>query len=61
MKRVLVKSVFDAFDYVMDHYYPAGLEDLLHVRIPTQSFPYKIPIQRDLDWSFGKISFVKAY
>ena len=27
MKRVLVKSVFDAFDYVMDHYYPAGLED----------------------------------
>ncbi|MBQ6454159.1 MAG: hypothetical protein IJJ14_07365 [Coriobacteriales bacterium] len=24
MKRVLVKSVFDAFDYVMDHYYPAG-------------------------------------
>ena len=28
MKRVLVKSVFDAFDYVMDHYYPAGLEDL---------------------------------
>ena len=28
MKRVMVKSVFDAFDYVMNHYYPAGLEDL---------------------------------
>lgn len=28
MKRVLVRSVFDAFDYVMAHYYPAGLEDL---------------------------------
>ena len=28
MKRVLVKSVYDAFDYVMAHYYPAGLEDL---------------------------------
>ena len=27
MKRVLVKSVYDAFDYVMAHYYPAGLED----------------------------------
>ena len=27
MKRVLVKSVFDAFDYVMDHYYPAGQRD----------------------------------
>ena len=24
MKRVLVKSVYDAFDYVMSHYYPAG-------------------------------------
>ncbi len=27
MKRVLVRSVHDAFDYVMDHYYPAGLEE----------------------------------
>ena len=27
MKRVLVKSVFDAFDYVMSHYYPAGMEE----------------------------------
>lgn len=24
MKRVIVKSVYDAFDYVMDHYYPSG-------------------------------------
>ena len=23
----MVKSVFDAFEYVMDHYYPAGLEE----------------------------------
>ena len=28
MKRVLVKSVYDAFDYVMGHYYPFGLEAL---------------------------------
>jgi len=28
MKRVIVKPVFDAFDYVMAHYYPAGLKDL---------------------------------
>ena len=28
MKRVLVKSVFDSFDYVMQHYYPAGLEEM---------------------------------
>ena len=28
MKRVLLRSVYDAFDYVMDHYYPAGLAHL---------------------------------
>ena len=27
MKRVLVRSVFDAFEYVMAHYAPAGLEE----------------------------------
>ena len=29
MKQVLLKSVFDAFDYVMEHYYPAGLRELV--------------------------------
>ena len=29
MKQVLLKSVFEAFDYVMDHYYPAGLRELV--------------------------------
>ena len=29
MKRVIVRSVHDAFDYVMQHYYPFGLEDLV--------------------------------
>ncbi len=28
MKRVLLRSVYDAFDYVMDHYYPYGLEEM---------------------------------
>ena len=27
MKRVLVKSVYDAFEYVMDHYHPPGLTE----------------------------------
>ena len=27
MKRVIVRSVYDAFEYVMSHYYPAGLEE----------------------------------
>lgn len=29
MKRVLVKSVFDAFEYVMQHFYPNGQKDLV--------------------------------
>ncbi len=28
MKRVLFRSVYDAFDYVMDHYAPVGLQEL---------------------------------
>lgn len=27
MKKVLVKSVYDAFDYVLEHYYPFGLDE----------------------------------
>ena len=27
MKKVLVKSVYDAFDFVLEHYYPFGLEE----------------------------------
>ena len=27
MKRVLLRSVYDAVDYVLDHYYPFGMED----------------------------------
>ena len=27
MKRILLKSVYDAFDYVMEHYYPFGMEE----------------------------------
>ena len=29
MKRVIVRSVFDAFEYVMAHYYPFGLEEMV--------------------------------
>lgn len=29
MKRVVVKSVFDTFEYVMQHYYPAGLGEMV--------------------------------
>ena len=29
MKSILLKSVFEAFDYVMDHYAPYGMEDMV--------------------------------
>ena len=28
MRRILVKSVFDAFEYVMEHFYPNGQEEM---------------------------------
>ena len=28
MKRVILKNVYDAFDYVMEHYYPFGMEEM---------------------------------
>ena len=27
MKRIIIKSLYDTFDYVMAHYYPYGLEE----------------------------------
>ena len=27
MKRIMVRSVYDAFDFAMAHYYPAGMEE----------------------------------
>ena len=27
MKKILVRSVYDAFEYVMKHYWPAGMEE----------------------------------
>ena len=29
MKRILLRSVFEAFDYVMDHYAPYGMEEMV--------------------------------
>ena len=32
MKRVIVRSVFDAFEYVMNHYYPPGLAEFAEAK-----------------------------
>lgn len=57
MKRVLVKSVHDAFDYVMDHYYPAGLEEMV-VRDDTYAV---ISIQDSHTGGFGVTFTENAY
>lgn len=32
MKRILVRSVFDAFEYVMNHYWPPELDDFAELK-----------------------------
>lgn len=32
MKRILVRSVYDAFEYVMKHYWPAELEEFAEAK-----------------------------
>ena len=51
MKRVLLKSVFDCFEYVMDHYYPFSLEEFASAK---DSYAI-ISIQ---DWHNGGYGFV---
>ena len=31
MKRVLVRSVYDVFEYVMNHYYPYGMREMVEL------------------------------
>ena len=49
MKKVIVKSVYDAFDYVMEHYYPYGLEEFAQL---TDSYAV-ISIQDTHTGGFG--------
>lgn len=55
MKRVLVRSIYDTFEYVMEHYYPAGLEEMA-VRSDTYAL---ISIQDTHTGGFG-ISFTES-
>ena len=61
MRRILVKSLNEAFDFVMDHYYPAGCEEDAK-RKDTYAV---ISIQDTHTGGFGvtlqKINFVKAF
>ena len=49
MKRVLLKSVHDAFDYVMEHYYPFGMREMA----PMQDTYAVISIQDSHCGGFG--------
>ena len=60
MKRVLLKSVFEAFEYVMDHYYPFGMENEV-----TQSDTYAVISIQDsytgggFGFTFNKTNYCK--
>lgn len=56
MPKILVKSVFDTFDYVMDHYYPFGLEELTN-KFDTYAI---ISIQDTHTNGFG-VTFTKTH
>ena len=55
MKRILLRSVYDALDYVMDHYYPAGMEDM----VPKKDTYAVISIQDTHTEGFG-FTFAKS-
>jgi predicted protein tyrosine phosphatase len=57
MKRVLLKSVNEAFDYVMDHYAPNGLEDLA----PKKDTYAVISIQDTHLHGFGFVFDISRY
>ena len=63
MRRILVKSLNEAFDFVMDHYYPAGCEeDAKKKKIHMQSFSIQDNSLRVVLVSpLQKINFVKVF
>lgn len=61
MRRILVKSLNEAFDFVMDHYYPAGCEEDAKRKIHMQSFQFRILTRVVLVSPLQKINFVKAF
>ena len=61
MRRILVKSLNEAFDFVMDHYYPAGCEEDAKEKIHMQSFQFRILTRVVLASPLQKINFVKAF
>lgn len=53
MKRVLVKSVFDAFEYVMQHFYPFGQEEIAEAHDALADTYAVISIQDTHTQGFG--------
>ncbi len=64
MNRVIVKSVHGAFGYVMEHYYPFGMEVEAAEQgslTDTYAYPFKIVTLMDLELSLLKINSVKVF
>lgn len=60
LKRVVVKSVYDAFDYVMQHYYPAGLEEFAEKRDTYAVISIQDTHTRGFGFAFNENQFCKG-
>ena len=58
MRRILVKSLNEAFDFVMDHYYPAGCEEDAKRKIHMQSFQFRITHTGGFGVTFAENKFL---
>jgi len=64
MKRVMLRPVHDAFDYVFDYeiepYYPFGLKEMHRCRIPMLSYPFRTVAAADSDLNFVRMNSAKG-
>ena len=61
MRRILVKSLNEAFDFVMDHYYPAGCEEDAKRKDTYAVISIQDTHTGGLVSPLQKINFVKAF
>ncbi len=60
MKRVLLRSVYDAFEYVMDHYYPKGLEEYAKLKDSYAVISIQDPQNGGFGFEFRENRFCKG-
>lgn len=60
MKQVLVRSVYSAFDYVMEHYYPEGLKENVERKDTYAVISIQDTHTRGFGFTFSESNFCKG-